>query len=67
MTTTQSVAPNDISGTRWQLLCQEYVSKFYSEEEEGVSPLSLIGQKAGLEGNGLFSSSSHETNEQVGC
>lgn len=53
MTATQSVAPNDISSTRWQLWCQEYVGKLYSEEE-GVSPPSLIGLKAGLGGNALF-------------
>lgn len=53
MTATQSVAPNDISSTRWQLWCQEYVGKLYSEEE-GVSPPSLIGLKAGLEGNTQF-------------
>lgn len=32
---------------------QEYVGKLYSEEE-GVSPPSLIGLKASLEGNALF-------------
>lgn len=53
MTATQSVASNDISNTRWQLWCQEYAGKLYSEEE-GVSPPPLIGRKAGLEGNALF-------------